>query len=422
MASRSTTNEQRSTPLRVALYSHDSYGLGHLRRTLVLAQALGNLETAVETLIVTGSPRALFFEAPPSVRIVPLPAVTKNAEGNYVSRNSSIPLQQTLRMRKGIIRHSVLSFRPHMLVVDHAPSGLRGELLPLLGDLRWRGETELVLGLRDILDEPEQVIEDWSRNGIYRLLKSIYHHVWVYGTPQVFPIADLYRLPKEVKSRVEFLGYLGREANITPECKKMSEGFSNSSLPHLLCMVGGGGDGDVLAQIFLRMLAKRPGSWNGTLLTGPFLARDKRNELVSQYGTFPHIQILRFTTHVERLIAGSDAIITMGGYNAVMEAVSWHKRTLVVPRVFPRREQWLRAQSFHRLGLVTALDPELLDAEELAQQVEMALEKPLPPTPAELGIPWQGAQNFAERVAALLGQRPWARKGQSNARQQRIRA
>ena len=150
----------------------------------------------------------------------------------------------------------------------------------------------------------------------------------------------------------------------------MSGSFPDPDRSHLLCLVGGGGDGFALARAFLRMLAKNPEKWNGTLVTGPFLSRSKRTRLFFDYGEMPHIQILRFTTSVEQLIRGSDAVITMGGYNAVTESLSLGRRTLVAPRVHPRREQWLRAQAFEQLGLLSTIDPDTLDDASLAQVVE----------------------------------------------------
>jgi predicted glycosyltransferase len=43
---------------RVLLYSHDTYGLGHLRRSLVIAERLAGSDEKTSVLIATGSPRA----------------------------------------------------------------------------------------------------------------------------------------------------------------------------------------------------------------------------------------------------------------------------------------------------------------------------------------------------------------------------
>lgn len=407
----------------MAFYSHDTYGLGHLRRSLHLAAALEGSGTPLEMLLVTGSPRAHFFQLPRNLQVVRIPAVTKNAEGRYVSRNGEAPLAETLRQRKRKIREEIIRFKPDLLLVDHAPNGLRGELLPLLADLRAHTNTELVLGLRDILDEPERVKGVWTREGTYDLLRSIYHHVWVYGCRSVFPVDRLYEVPGRVATRIRFLGYLNRgRPALRESTPRISESFPHSDRPHLLCLVGGGGDGYPLARSFLRMLAASPERWNGTLITGPFLSRDKRDRLAGAHDHLDNVQMLRFTSNVESLIQGSDALITMGGYNALMEAVACRKKTVVVPRVFPRREQWLRATAFEKLGLVRTVDPEALSPETLARTSWDLLEGPAPPAAADLGIPFDGTKNFVRHVLGLLEARHAVGKVLQHGRERRIRA
>ena len=50
---------------RLLLYSHDSYGLGHFRRNLSIAEAVAADMPNVSTLLLTGSPRSHSFPLPP---------------------------------------------------------------------------------------------------------------------------------------------------------------------------------------------------------------------------------------------------------------------------------------------------------------------------------------------------------------------
>ncbi len=401
LRTRSPVRSAAGAPARVAIYSHDTYGLGHLRRNLLLAGALERWGPAAEVLLVTGSPRALFFEAPARTRVLKLPAVTKDEAGRYEPRAVDTTLENVVRARKGFIRDAVLEFAPDLLVVDHAPIGLRGELLPLLADLHHRSRTQLALGLRDILDDPRWVLEEWRRNGIHDVLASLYDHLWVYGDRKVFPLEDLYQLPRALAERLCYLGYLGRDTSQNGSASA-SLGFPDRSRPHLLCLLGGGGDGYPLAESFLRMLGAPGTSWNGTLVTGPFLSRERRQRLADLAGERPHVQVLRFTANIEPLIAGTDLVITMGGYNSVLETLSYGKRAVVVPRVFPRREQWLRATAFARHGLLEVIEPRDLAPERIADVSRRLLDAPPPPSPEQVGLAWDGAHNFAERVAAVL--------------------
>ncbi len=390
-------------PPRIAIYSHDTFGLGHLRRNLLLAGALSKAGGDAEILLVTGSPRALSYPTLPRLSVVELPYVTKDAAGHYVPRHAGIPIDDVVRMRKGIIRDAILRFAPDVLLVDHAPLGLRGELLPLLGDLHHFTSCRLVLGLRDILDEPERVVADWRENGTYRVLDGLYHHLWVYGARDVFSLADLYRLPPSMAARLEYLGYLGREAPIAgaPPCAA-SRDFPDRARPHLLCLVGGGEDGFPVADCFLRMLAAEQNGYNGTLVTGPFLPREQRNQLASLAAPLPHVRILRFTSDLEPLLTESDLVITMGGYNSVLEALSAGRRTIVVPRVFPRREQWLRANAFERRGLLRMIEPGALAPRALLDAAAASLAGQAPVAPEDAGVAWNGVARFAAEMRGLL--------------------
>src|ERR1041385_4028461 len=65
-----------------------------------------------------------------------------------------------------------------------------------------------------------------------------------------------------------------------------------------------------------------------------------------------------FVTGLPGMFRSLDALVCMGGYNTLVEAVSKGVPTVCVPRTFPRREQLIRARAFERLGLLTVLTPE----------------------------------------------------------------
>ena len=397
--------------LRLAIYSHDTFGLGHLRRNLLLSNAIEKWGPPTEIVLITGSPRAYFFDTPPHLEIVKLPSVTKDSNGAYVPRNFEIPLGDVLAMRKGMIRDAVIEHQPDALLVDHAPIGMCGELLPLLSDLRHGTngapkDCQLILGLRDILDDPQHVRNDWQRNGIYSVLESLYHRLWVYGDRSVFDLGELYGMSESVADRLSYLGYLGRITNGTEGAQaSASRDFADRSRPHVLCLVGGGGDGFPLAQSFVEMLERFPEQWNGTLITGPFLPRPQRDELNRRVAELSNARVLRFTARIEPLLHGSDVVITMGGYNSMLEAHSLRKRVVVVPRVFPRREQWLRASSFEEHGLLRMVEPDKLSPAALAEATEKLLSCAAPPAPGDLGIAWDGMRVFARKMHEIARER-----------------
>src|SRR2546426_11880867 len=72
---------------RFLFYCHDSFGLGHFRRTLSLAEYCTATLPGAEVLIVTGSSMAQAFGLPPRVDFIKLPTVTKLRDGTYTARS-----------------------------------------------------------------------------------------------------------------------------------------------------------------------------------------------------------------------------------------------------------------------------------------------------------------------------------------------
>src|ERR1700719_311609 len=194
---------------RVLVYSHDSFGLGHLRRCRAIANSLVDADPAVSILILSGSPIIGSFDFRSRVDFVRVPGVIKLRNGEYVSLNLHIDIDETLAMRSSIIRHTADIFDPDLLIVDKEPLGLRGEVRDTLELLRDRG-TPIVLGLRDVMDDPSALESEWERKHAVPALSEYYDEIWVYGLPQICdPLAGI-GLPDGVRQRMVYTGYLRR--------------------------------------------------------------------------------------------------------------------------------------------------------------------------------------------------------------------
>src|ERR671921_3031949 len=113
---------------RILIYSHDTFGLGHLRRCRTIAHALVERYKQLSVLILSGSPIIGSFDFRSRVDFVRIPGVIKLRNGEYVSLSLHIDIEETLAMRSSIIRHTADIFDPDILIVDKEPLGLRGEV------------------------------------------------------------------------------------------------------------------------------------------------------------------------------------------------------------------------------------------------------------------------------------------------------
>ncbi len=345
-----------SHPRRIALYSHDTCGLGHMRRNLLIAQTLVAAFPGVDILMLTGAREATAFQLPAGVDTLALPAFYKVEGGAYKPRGFNLSLEDLVSFRSQTLRTALEAFRPDVLIVDKVPRGTMGELDEALRYLKSETTTRVVLGLRDVLDEPEVVAREWAKEDNYRAVAEYYDAVWVYGDAYVFPSDEIYNFPAAMVDRLLYTGYLdpkirweGGSEGRPRHDQKLPDG------PFYLCAVGGGQDGFRLAELFAT--ATFPEGVTGLVLTGPHMPKEELARLEALCADRPHLRIERFHPEPTLLYQRAERVVCMGGYNTVMEMISMGQRPLVLPRVAPRREQMIRAEAFSRRGLLDILDP-----------------------------------------------------------------
>ena len=334
---------------RVMLYSHDTFGLGHLRRSRALAAAITAAHPEASALILTGSPVAGRFAFPRRVDHVRLPGVIKRSDGSYASRTMGMSIDETTDLRSGLIRSTAEQYAPDILIVDKEPTGFRGELLPTLDMLRERGDAKLVLGLRDVLDEPEVLATEWARKEAIPATETYYDEIWVYGMRSVYdPTAGL-DLSADVQARMHWTGYLRRDLGEVGEPPEQ---------PYVLITPGGGGDGEAMVDLVLQAYEQDPDlSPRALLVYGPFLSGDTRSDFEERVEALNgRVTATGFDSQIETLFAGACGVVCMGGYNTFCEVLSFDKPAVIVPRTVPRLEQWIRASRAEEIGLVRMLD------------------------------------------------------------------
>jgi predicted glycosyltransferase len=382
---------QNGSP-RILLYSHDSWGLGHLRRNLTIAAALSRRFPAASILIVTGSPCATQFPLPPNVSLVKLPSVSKDITGSYCSNNANSTLDFVVRLRSGLLLEAFRSFRPHLLIVDHKVIGLKGELVGVLREARRRG-VKTVLGLRDIIDSPEVVRRRWANPICRWALRRAYDRICVYGSSEVFDPRVEYPLLGSVAERVSFSGYIVRPCPATVV-------QTNGQRPRVLVTMGGGQDGAARIRTYLKALALSPPKWRTSVLTGPLMEVEKVKDIKRLARRLPSVEVHRFYPDLPKRLGQASLVVTMAGYNTSAEILQSGRPAIFLPRSFPRKEQLLRAGRLARLGLAYSLpDP---SPERLREVVERALGR----TWSRAKAPrLDGTRNLCDLVEGLLDAR-----------------
>ncbi|HSH06163.1 MAG TPA: glycosyltransferase [Burkholderiales bacterium] len=384
---------------RILIYSHDTFGLGHLRRCQTIAHALVQHFERLSVLILSGSPIIGSFDFRSRVDFVRVPGVIKLRNGEYTPLNLHIDIERTLSMRASIIRHTAEVFDPDIFIVDKEPLGLRGEVLDTLKLLKPRG-TRLVLGLRDVMDEPRLLAPEWERKNAVPALRDFYDEIWVYGLPQICDPLEGISLPLAVRRKMIYTGYLAREASYAGANLRLPD---ITRRPYLLVTTGGGGDGESLVDWVLSAYEHDPLlPYPALVVLGPFMHSDRQGEFIERAARLKRVETITFHNHLEALVKRAAGVVAMGGYNTFCEVLSLNKRALIIPRTVPRLEQFIRASRAADLGLVSMLaDDGRRDPETMAAALRALPRRNLP---SEVVVPGllEGLENVARLVAPWL--------------------
>lgn len=378
-------------PFRVLLYSHDSVGLGHIRRNLALAHTLTTQIPAltgrsVTGMLLTGVGHGADLDVPEGFDVALLPGIRKGG-GGYQPRHMQVPMNDLISIREQMVRGVVNGLTPDLIIVDRHPYGVDGELREtLVRTRRQHPATTIVLGLREVLDEPEAVAREWERVGDLTELREIFDEIWVYGDPQVHDVRETGEVPAELHDLIHYTGYLASGRRCVPETDP-------TELPYVLSMVGGGSDGkDVLTRA---ARATVPAGHRHLVVAGPQMPAEDLAEI--QLVAAPGTRVVACVPDGLATIRRASALVAMAGYNTVCEALTTDTPVLLVPREKPRQEQLIRARGLKSAGAVDLERLDDLTPERLTNWFAGAVHRTADRDHLDLA----GLAGVAHRVAAL---------------------
>jgi predicted glycosyltransferase len=398
----------RNATYNILMYSHDSYGLGHIRRTMAIAAHL--LGPRINILILTGSPIAGRFSFPEQIDFVRIPGMIKKTNEEYLPLSIKINARHALDIRKNIITATAKTFQPQLFIVDKEPLGLRKEVLPTLKWLqRCRPNTRAILGLRDIMDDAATIKKDWNEKGVYQVLESLYSEIWVYGDRQFYdPIVE-YDISEAISRKIHFTGYIPRKIPGKEAVRNIRKELGIQQEEKLVVVTtGGGGDGYNVMRNYVEMLDANAGSrlpFKSVLITGPFMPQKKRSKIFKRARKLG-VRTYHFHRRMETIFAAADLVVSMGGYNTLCEILTQGTLSLVIPRETPRKEQMIRAQAFKRQNLVDYIPWGEFTPKILQEKILELLETPEPYREAIAQFRLTGIETMQQRLRQFRPPKP----------------
>lgn len=360
---------ERRAP-RFLLYSHDAFGLGHTRRHVAIATALSQVAPSASVLLASGVDDVYRLGLPPGAEALKLPGLRKVGNGDYQSRRLRIPTPEIRALRAALLEAAVREFRPDVVLVDKHPLGASGEFARALQLVRESGG-RAALGLRDILDDRQTVLAEWAAGNLRHSIETLYDLILVYGDREVFDPVATYDFSGASARRTRFCGYVLNQAGPDPaDLTPPALPREDRPRPCVLATTGGGEDGFFLLETFIRAATGAP--WQGVVVAGPMTPPHELQTL-QRMARERDVEFHTFTSNMAALFQGADVLVSMGGYNTLIEAIATGLPVVCVPRTSPRREQQIRADAFARHGLLQSLQPDRLSAESLRQAVDTAM-------------------------------------------------
>ena len=395
---------------RIAIFTHDTFGLGHVRRCLRIVRALAARHPSAALLFMSGSPALhAFHDLPANADVLKIPTIAKT--GSRLHQPPHLPIAQAgiALLRQRLILEAATVFAPDVFVVDKFPLGSQNELLPALQELR-RRPTRLVLGLRDIVDASDIVTRDWTRQGVYDVLDRYYDRILIYGVREVFDVAAAYRLPASIAAKVTYCGYVTDPIAVSDAAEaRAALGVTG---PFVLVAGGGGGDAFPLLRAFLEAADRLDGR-QAAIVTGPLMSRvDQQRLRALAASRRDRVVMHEYVPDLGRHFAHADLVVSMCGYNSAAEIIATGARALVVPRTWaygehravsaaaPEWEQLLRARSLAARNFLDVLEPAELTPGRLADAMHDALARPR--RRPEASVDLLGLDAVTREVTSLL--------------------
>jgi predicted glycosyltransferase len=379
----------------VLLYVQHLLGIGHLRRSLRISEAL--VREGIRVTLISGGEPISSLACTSAESIIQLPPVRALDAGfKMLVDELGRPINDELRTaRRSALLAAFADEQPDALLIEAFPFGRRAfrfELDGLIEAARARHRRPFLLcSLRDIVVSPE---DPGRRREIVDRVRDDFDFVLVHGDPAFIPLEDSFPLASEICDKLIYTGYVA-EAHATGDTAASDE---TAGADEVVVSAGGGAVGGALLRTAIE--TRRLGflanlTWR--VLTGPNLPEPEFETLAA--GLPEGVVLERYRPDFPQILRHCRVSVSQAGYNTVLDVLAARAAAVVVPFASEREtEQSLRAERLAGRGVLELVPENELSPKRLASAIDRAISA----RPATIAIDTRGARRSARLIADMI--------------------
>jgi predicted glycosyltransferase len=383
------------TKPKIIIHCQYVYGIGHLVRTVELARGLSK---SFQVFIFNGGEAVPNFYLPKDITFIQLPAIYKEENSNSLSPvDSSTSIEECFQDRRIIIEQKTEEIKPDILITEHFPFGLlfENEVTSLISKVKFTNpSSKIISSVRDIIES-----NGGGKNDGYitELINEWYDMVLVHGDENYIHLKHSFSQIDKISVPIFHTGYIVRPIQINIK----------TEYPIILASVAGGRLGNELLEAVIdsHLLIKEKIKHNLILFSGAFQNDFKEQERKIIELNSEDIKLYCFDSKMYlNYLSKADMVISLGGYNSIIESVSAKKTMLVYQRGFSggNEEQDLRIKLFEDLGCLKVLKPQDLSVKVLPEMIVNSIKTNRFP---KLNLNLKGVQNSSDLILGLMNTR-----------------
>ena len=374
-------------------YCQHAMGMGHLVRSLALADALSQ---SFRVVLLNGGELPPGLWLPEAIEIVNLPPL-RLAQGQLISCDSRYSVAQAQTARRDWILNSLRQLRPDVLLIELYPFGRKKfefELLPLLENAKTQmGFPPLIVcSLRDILVSSRSDQQSHEQ----RILSTVnrwFDAILVHSDPSFARLEDSFQSRACLSPPVHHTGF------VVGNRQKVSRDRSRKA--QIVVSAGGGHYGFQLLSTAIEAHALLS-DLTMKVIAGPFLPETDWNKLCLAVDGRQGLTLVRCVPDLYSELCEATASISQCGYNTAMEIVQARVPALVVPFADGGEDEQLkRARRLDALGAMRVLEQKELTPKRMADEIRNLID--FKPTRTRLNF--DGAWQSTEILCDLLKRR-----------------